>query len=501
MADGTRRILLQDGVVIIHDEQDRAKATRVDVLVKGNRIDSIAANIKAEPGIEIIDCKNKIVAPGFIDTHRHMYSIALRGRHGDNLMEDYLAQGIFQAANFDPTEIYWGQLAGCLECISAGTTTVVDHSHLNYSADHPKAAIAATASSGLRAIYGYCFNARVESWSPFKTEQPFIAPWAMDYLKTLSLRAPFGDGRVQLGVAFDGWFHPKETLSEFFDSIRKLGIKYLTTHNSPPKNGAQSSVQKMDELGLLGPFTVLAHANYLSSEDISLIKKRNAHISTTPSVELQMGIGTPACFDPERDIQSHSSLGIDCHNVVLASIPAEMRMALQSSRGTWNEKFLKRELKPARVYKTVQEAYALGTIAGARAIGMDDQIGSIAQGKLADIIVFDALTPNMICGAQLDPVTAIVMHSTPADVVTTIVDGIVRKKEGQLLPILPDASAEALLPISSAKLGWPEVAEKLLETRATLQAKIDKLDLHEAKLGAMKVFGYDQSKIVASIPS
>ena len=265
--------------------------------------------------------------------------------------------------------------------------------------------------------------------------------------------------------------------------------------------GQQSSVQKMDELGLLGPFTILAHANYLSQEDINLVKKRNAHISSTPSVELQMGIGTPACFDPERDVQSHSSLGIDCHNVILASIPAEMRMALQSARGTQNERFNQRGLKPAKVYKTVQEAYALGTIAGAKAIGLGDQIGSITVGKLADLIVFDALTPNMICGAQFDPVTAVVMHSTPADVVTTIIDGVVRKRDGQLSSIQPDESAEALFPISSAGLRWSEVAEKLLETRATLQAKIDEINLEDVKVAAMKAFGYDPSKIVDSLPS
>ncbi len=257
----------------------------------------------------------------------------------------------------------------------------------------------------------------------------------------------------------------------------------------------------MDEVGLLGPSTILAHANYLSQEDINLVKKRNAHISSTPSVELQMGLGTPACFDPDRDVQAHSSLGLDCHNAVLTSIPAEMRMALQSCRGTQNERFKEKGLKPSKVFKTVQEAYALGTIAGARAIGMGDQIGSIATGKFADLIVLDALTPNMICGAQLDPVTAVVMHSTPADVVTTIIDGVIRKRDGQLSPIQHDESAEALCPISSAGLRWPGVAEKLLGTQTTLQAKIEKINLEEAKIGALKAFGYDLSKIVDSLPS
>ncbi len=100
-----------------------------------------------------------------------------------------------------------------------------------------KAAVAATASAGLRAIYGYCFNTRVESWAPFKTNPAFIAPWAVDNLEGLAPFAPFGNGRVTLGIAFDGWFHPKDVLSALFDKIKKLGIKYLTTHISPPKPG------------------------------------------------------------------------------------------------------------------------------------------------------------------------------------------------------------------------------------------------------------------------
>lgn len=237
----------------------------------------------------------------------------------------------------------------------------------------------------------------------------------------------------------------------------------------------------------------------LSREDTELIKQNGAHLSSTPSVELQMGMGTPACFDPERDVQSVSSLGIDCHNATLASIPAEMRSALQSSRGVYNEKFLRVGKKPAKVYKTVQEAYALGTIGGARAIGMETQIGSLAPGRLADIIVFDAMTPNMLCGAQHDPVTAIVMHSTPADIVMTLVDGIVRKREGRLEPVQISTNMQKSGRQVQSLLHWPDVAQKVLETRKTLQAKIERIDLKAAKLAAMKAFGYDPARIVEKL--
>jgi len=65
----------------------------------------------------------------------------------------------------------------------------------------------------------------------------FIAPWALDELRELSQKAPFGDSRVNLGVAFDGWFLPRDMLMQMFDDIKKMGIKHITTHNSPTKPG------------------------------------------------------------------------------------------------------------------------------------------------------------------------------------------------------------------------------------------------------------------------
>ncbi|KAL6246344.1 hypothetical protein RBB50_006580 [Rhinocladiella similis] len=496
----SRPLLLKGGTVIMHDANDKAKGIKADVLVRGNKIAEISSDITAPDGAEVVDCQDKIIAPGFVDTHRHMWNTALRGRHGDNLLLDYLVQGILQSSNYEPDDVFWGQLASCLECMNAGTTTVVDHSHLNYSVEAPKAAIAATATSGLRSVYGYCFNIRVDSWSPFTVNPSFIAPWALDGLEKLSHQAPFGNGRVTLGVAFDGWFLPEELLAPIFEKIKSLGVKHLTTHMTPAPPGRPSNVEIMDSYGVLTPHSVLSHANMLSPKDIDLIKQRNAHISSTPSLELQMAMGTPACFDPDREVlQSCSSIGVDCHNVTLPSIPAEMRCALQASRGLENGKFLAAGKVPAKIYKTVQDAYALGTIQGARAVGFEDQIGSLAVGKLADIIVFDALSPSMVCGAQYDPVTAIVMHSTPGDIVMTIVDGVVRKRDGKLdaVSVTPEARPYTGDQVSSLK--WADVVKPLLKSRDKIQGKIEKTDLDTAKKIAMRLFGYDESMVVDSI--
>lgn len=260
-----------------------------------------------------------------------------------------------------------------------------------------------------------------------------------------------------------------------------------------------SSVEVMESYGLLASNVILSHANMLTPNELALVKKRNAHISTSPTVELQMGMGTPACFDRERDVQSQCSIGLDCHNATLPSIPAELRCALQYSRGVENDRCFAAGKIPGKIYKTVQEAYALGTIQAARGIGMGDKIGSLAVGKLADIIVFDGLTSSMVCTAQHDPVGAIVTHSTPGDIVTTIIDGVVRKRDRRLEPVSLVPEAHPYTGSDVASLSWSQVARFLLKSRDRLQSKFEKTNFDEAKPDAQKAYGFDPALIVDSV--
>lgn len=87
-------VLLKGGVVIVHEANDHATGVKADLLIVGGRIAQIGPDLALSPDAKVIDCTDKIVAPGFIDTHRHMYNTALRGRHGDNVLVDYLVQGM-----------------------------------------------------------------------------------------------------------------------------------------------------------------------------------------------------------------------------------------------------------------------------------------------------------------------------------------------------------------------------------------------------------------------
>lgn len=174
-------------------------------------------------------------------------------------------------------------------------------------------------------------------------------------------------------------------------------------------------------------------------------------------------------------------------------------MALQNGRGLYNAPFIAAGKIPDKINATVEQAFNLGTICGARAVGMESRIGSLEVGKLADVVVFDALSPGMVCGAQQDPVAAIVLHSSPGDVVMTVVDGVVRKRDGRLRDAEVLEGAEKFVAREKSTLPWIEVARRLLQSREELQKKIEKLDFGVARKGMLQAYRIDPEKIVAKV--
>lgn len=134
--DQNKCLLLKNGTALIHGENDRVEARRTDILVAGSKISMVAPNIAAPPGAEVINCTDKIISPGFVDTHHHVWQTLLKGRHANHTLMEYMPEGNFTSSLHSAEDTFWGQLAGCLEMIDCGTTSVVDFAHINYSSEH-----------------------------------------------------------------------------------------------------------------------------------------------------------------------------------------------------------------------------------------------------------------------------------------------------------------------------------------------------------------------------
>jgi cytosine/adenosine deaminase-related metal-dependent hydrolase len=147
----------------------------------------------------------------------------------------------------------------------------------------------------------------------------------------------------------------------------------------------------------------------MTPEEKSSVLSTGAHISCTPTTELQMGLGDPVCFLDK--IGQISSLGVDCHSATSASIVGQACLALQFARGRHNQHSLDTKSTLSMKDKTI-DAFNLATIKGARAAELGDKIGSITVGKFADLVFWDKNSPGRLVAAEQDLVAAIIHHSS-----------------------------------------------------------------------------------------
>jgi cytosine/adenosine deaminase-related metal-dependent hydrolase len=262
----------------------------------------------------------------------------------------------------------------------------------------------------------------------------------------------------------------------------------------------------LTSLDLLDERIIISHGGTISKDEAERIKISGAHLSCTPSTELQMSMGRPYCFDASFldggasgqsiGLQDNASLGVDCHSCTAGSIISEAKLGLQNARNHFGEYHLKQGKLPRTIPQnlSVEAAFNLATIKGAEAVNMSNDIGRIAEGYKADLVIFDAMSPAMIGAAQHDPVAAVILHSSPADIDTVIVDGIVRKSGGKLLPVQVDDAARQAVGVDT--LAWPAVAKEVVESRARIQEKIDAIDFHNVNETLHKMFRVEEGRVV-----
>lgn len=166
-----------------------------------------------------------------------------------------------------------------------------------------------------------------------------------------------------------------------------------------------------------------------------------------------------------------------------------MMTVLQWARGRRHEEFEKQGKWAKAVGSTVSDVYNLGTILGARSVGMEADLGSLAVGKKADIVIFDCTTPGMLVAADRDPVAAIVLHSSIRDVETVIVDGIVRKEYGVLRQVVVPRDISSSDEDEGEAVEWKDVVRHALAlSREVDERKKSTIIPEIAQRGVMKEF-------------
>ena len=422
------KLLFKGGVVLTMDD-DIGDFETADILVDGDEIRDIAPHIEADADSEVIDCSNRIIMPGFVDTHRHMWQGCLRNILPNGLLSDYMRVVTGEGrAVFRPEDAYIGNIVTALSALDAGITTVLDWSHIGNSPEHSDAAIRGMKESGIRGVYAFgTGSAGPERRFPEDIRRLRTEHFSSDdQLQTLALGA---------GIDREQW-----------ELAREVGAR-ISVH----VNGTGDLLPMAE---LLGPDVTCIHCCNLLDEEWQHLADKGAGVSISAPVEMIMGHGIPP-IQQTLDFGIPPSLSVDVETTVSSNMFTQMRSiyTLQRMQILARERNGEENLPDLL---TAKEVLRFATRNGALHNGLNEITGTITPGKKADLIM---LSKDSINVAPVNNVYgAVVMGMDRANISTVMVNGSIKKWNGELLFDQPDTVQNSAMESQRyiyEKTGWP----------------------------------------------
>lgn len=417
-----RPIVFRHGLVLTMDATHRVLKD-CDVLVADGVIKEIGPDLAAPEGALQIDAAGGILMPGMIDTHRHMWQTAMRGYGADWSLSQYFVWYYLQyGKNFRPEDIYAGNLLSAIEAVDAGVTTTVDWSHGLQTIEHADAAVDALEAVPGRFVLAYG-NIQQGPWE-----------WSTDpAFKDFYRRRVEGKGDM-LGfqLAFDVTGDPTFPEKAAFDVAKELGVA-VTTHAGVLGATGDESIRLMHENGCMGPDTVFVHASTLSEDSYFRIAASGGSASISTESEQSAGQGYPSSWRL-RQFDIPISLSHDTSVWWSADLFTVMRTTIGADRSRQHLEAHAKGESVTHLDLRCEEVVHWATRGGAKALGLEDKIGSIEVGKRADLVlVKNEDSPVMF--PILNPYGHAVMQAQRADVDTVVIDGNIVKHEHRLVGV------------------------------------------------------------------
>ncbi|MEP4377787.1 MAG: amidohydrolase family protein [Alphaproteobacteria bacterium] len=410
-----------------------------DVLIEDDKIVEVDRSIDGGDA-QVIDASNMIVSPGMINMHEHTWQTGVRGVVADWTMFEYSQlMHATAVAHFTPDDIRLANLCGALNQLNCGTTTLFDWHHCNATTDHSDAAIDSLEEAGIRAVYGHGQT----KLAPKPGEPPFSeVPHSRERVERLRKgRLASDDALITMAMCIQGpGFSVWDCIEHDVRLAKDMGLRWS---NHTGALGiplfAENAIVRLDELGLLGPEADFVHATNFTDDEIKLIIDRGGSITVAPECECNFGHGNPVT-GRVLELGGTPSFGIDLESNISGDMFSVVRFSLQLERGMYTDA-RPRPTKTMPEHLKTRVALEWATIGNARALGMDDKIGSLTPGKQADVILTRGDDLNT-CPVH-DPVQTLVFMATPFNVDTVLVNGETKKRDGKL--VYPEAALRETL--------------------------------------------------------
>ncbi len=440
------RKLLQGGTVMTLDG-DWEPFTG-DVMIEDGIIRAVSRSIAAEDA-EIVDCAGKIVMPGFIDTHHHMWEGAFRSSGTDQMLNDYfMAKLVALSPHLTPEDVYIANRLSALAALNAGITTTLDWSHIANSPAHTDAAIAALKDTGTRAVYAYAPSMNYQGAEPnpypqdiFRLRREHFA--SDDALVTLAMGA--------MGPEFAGRTPEEAVQNALFewDIARHPDVQArLSVHVGVGAGGATEPLKRLDaalrgagKRGLADDTTYI-HCVRVTDEELGMIVDTGGTMSLAIPISMTMGMGTPPVERLRRiapdyryslSVDVPTNQGTDMFSKMKALFMLQRSLRTQADPEACLFTFFQDPAECRDGMITAREVLEAATVEGARANGLSDRTGTLSAGKQGDIVLLDARRIDM--GPMNDPVRLVATAMDTSHVDSVMVAGQFRKRDGHLVGV------------------------------------------------------------------
>ncbi|WP_242903096.1 amidohydrolase family protein [Actinomadura terrae] len=412
-----------------------------DVLVEGKRIVAVGRNVDAT-GASVIDARGRIVMPGFVDTHHHLFETAERAFLANALLLDDRSGSPSANPNYvdhilgkfrpgyRPQDVYINDLFARLSQLDAGVTTVLDVSQIHHTPEHSDAAVRAFVDAGARTAFGYFEGVDGAGYRYPEDARRIRSRWFSSDDQLVSMVM---GGEVYLGA---------EAYRASWRLARELGIR-IAAHSV----GAFGMRPIFDALAdgtagvEVGPDNLFFHMTGMTDEIWKSFREAGAQVSIAFPIEMVMRIGTPPILEMQ-EFGMEPSLSSDVETTMAADPFTLMRSAMTMQRMLVNQAVLDQgspvppnnwptPVEGTPELLTVRDVLRFATVNGAEHLGLAAKTGTLTPGKEADIVLLDATALNV---APLNNVPgAVVTLMDRSNVETVIVAGKVRKWRGRLL--------------------------------------------------------------------
>lgn len=397
------KILIKNCNLISISEKREKYEKDIDILIEDSHISKIGKNIDIDKETKIIDAKNKVVMPGFINTHTHIAMSIFRDTLDGYGLQDWLNKRIWPIeAKLNEEDIYYASYLSCIEMIKTGTTTFNDQ---YFMAD---STIKAVLETGLNM---HTTRTVMDLTGDGDTKLKELEDLINKYNKKYE--------NINVNAGIHGLYTcSKSCVKKAVELARKYNL-YIHMHFAENAKEIED-IRKMHETdypaGLLEEYfkginLVLAHCVKIDKDDIKKLDKKHINVAHCPVSNLRLGCGI-AKINSFLDNGINVSLGTDGQGS-----GSNLDMFETMKYCALLQKGINEDATNLPAYEVIKMA----TINGAKALGISDKTGSIEEGKKADLIILDL---NSVMTQPINDIFSnIVYNAKGNNVITTIANG------------------------------------------------------------------------------